>query len=691
MLPIGMMTELTQGPVQVKAAGGLASGSTGGSGNEFQQFSEELQSALQEPGAELPVEVEGDALPVDLSGELEMPTSSPEDGVGGGMLEAAQSTDMSSPDAGLVFAEAQESAVPGYLGVAWQADAGIGDLADDGRVEVAGREGIGSAGAASRVAEAPSLPQVGMPAAAGEAGKYVKPAVSAGVPGKQAGSVPNFEVSAEQRVSAGNGPLTGAGEADVNDAGAVTRSIIVENDPELVGSDTKAVDRPNGVQAVETNSRRWQEGLPQELRADTPNVQRFSESTLSQPVQELAGLAVQSERVGDVKPGVPIGAAEVPAADGAQAPEHDLKPRVWRSEPVSTAPGAEVASLVRQASGAPFNGAAGASDVARYDQADADIKLVRPVQAADAKPAQGVVAPAPQTAGALAGQVLPQTLSRSDASLSDATARQSEDVPFDLGGEEMRPGPRLADEVRMAGSRSVGVDGQAQAGSPITGQPKIVTPQNSIAAAASGQSQVSEIVDDLVVDGAGTKAGLEAELADEPDFVATLRGGDMQGAARTEALQTPTQAQSSQVATQVAVEMARNLKNAQTRFQMRFDPPELGRVDVNMKVAADGSVQAHLIVERPETLDMFLRDQRGLERALEAAGLNTNSNDLQFSLKQEAGQQFASGEDHQQNQSGQSSSGKDGAADDGAAGEIIDRELLQMTLAEQRGGLDIRI
>lgn len=683
-----MMTELTQGPVPVKAAGGLASGSTGGSGNEFQQFSEELQSALQEPGAELPGEAEADALPVDLSGDPEVSTSLLADGVGDGVLEAAQSTDLPSPDAGLVFAEAQVSAVPGYLGVAWQADVGGGELVKEGRVEGIGREGATLAGPVSKGSEVSSFPQANVPAAAGDAGENAK---GGGAYGQQAASAPIVDVSAEQGVRGGDGPLTGSGPADSDGAGATVRSLVIENDPELPGRDAKAIDRQNGTRAVETNSRRWQEGLPQELRADTSKVQRLSELEQFKPAQELAGRVVQSDQTGGVKPGVPLGNAEGPIVDRAQTPVQEVKPRVWQSGGVSSAAGAEIAGLVRPANSAPTNTAASTSDVTGADQAGVDVEPVRLVQTTDAKPVQSVVASAPQTAGTLAGQVLPQTLFQSDASSSDAAARQSEDAPLDLDGDEMRPGPRLASEVRATGSWSAGVDSQAQVGSQFAGQSKIVTPQNSIAAAASGQPQVSEIVDDLVVDGAGTKAGLGAELADEPDFVATLRGGDMQGAARTEALQTPNQAQSSQVATQVAVEMARNLKNAQTRFQMRFDPPELGRVDVNMKVAADGSVQAHLIVERPETLDMFLRDQRGLERALEAAGLNTNSNDLQFSLKQEAGQQFASGEDHQQNQSGQSSGGGDGAADDAAAGDIVDRELLQMTLAEQRGGLDIRI
>lgn len=178
------------------------------------------------------------------------------------------------------------------------------------------------------------------------------------------------------------------------------------------------------------------------------------------------------------------------------------------------------------------------------------------------------------------------------------------------------------------------------------------------------------------------------ELSLGSDLGATVRGGDMSGAVRTESLQMPNQSQSGQVASQVAAEIARNLKNGQTRFQMRFDPPELGRVEVNMKVGSDGSVQAHLIVERPETLDMFMRDQRGLERALEAAGLKADSQNLEFSLKQDGGQQFASGD-------GQADHGSNGSQDlaggDAGEGDEVPEEIIRLTLAEQRGGLDVKI
>ena len=60
-----------------------------------------------------------------------------------------------------------------------------------------------------------------------------------------------------------------------------------------------------------------------------------------------------------------------------------------------------------------------------------------------------------------------------------------------------------------------------------------------------------------------------------------------------------------------------------SRFEIRLDPPELGRIDVRLDVDSDGKVTSRLMVERAETLDLLRRDAPQLERALQHAGLNT--------------------------------------------------------------------
>ena len=75
-----------------------------------------------------------------------------------------------------------------------------------------------------------------------------------------------------------------------------------------------------------------------------------------------------------------------------------------------------------------------------------------------------------------------------------------------------------------------------------------------------------------------------------------------------------------------------------SRFQIRLDPAELGRVEVKLDIAANGKTTAHITVERPETLDMMRNDSRSLERALQDAGLKTDQNSMNFSLKDQDGE-----------------------------------------------------
>ena len=88
------------------------------------------------------------------------------------------------------------------------------------------------------------------------------------------------------------------------------------------------------------------------------------------------------------------------------------------------------------------------------------------------------------------------------------------------------------------------------------------------------------------------------------------------------------------------------MQDGNTRFQIRLDPPELGRIDVRLDITDTGQVNARLVVEKAETLDLMQRDQRGLERALQQAGLDSAKTNLEFSLKQNpfAGQQGQMGD-----------------------------------------------
>jgi len=116
------------------------------------------------------------------------------------------------------------------------------------------------------------------------------------------------------------------------------------------------------------------------------------------------------------------------------------------------------------------------------------------------------------------------------------------------------------------------------------------------------------------------------------------------------------------------------------RFEIRLDPPELGRIEVRLDVDTDGRVTSHLIAHRAETLDLLRRDAAGLQRALEDAGLKTTDNGLQFSLRDQS-------TDHQQPQTG-SRAAQLLIPDETPADPLPDS---YGQIARLRGGLDIRV
>lgn len=83
----------------------------------------------------------------------------------------------------------------------------------------------------------------------------------------------------------------------------------------------------------------------------------------------------------------------------------------------------------------------------------------------------------------------------------------------------------------------------------------------------------------------------------------------------------------------VAIEIAGKAFAGKNRFEIRLDPPELGRIEVHLDVDRDGQTTTRLIADRSDTLDLLRRDSTGLERALQDAGLKTSDNGLQFSLR----------------------------------------------------------
>jgi chemotaxis protein MotD len=86
----------------------------------------------------------------------------------------------------------------------------------------------------------------------------------------------------------------------------------------------------------------------------------------------------------------------------------------------------------------------------------------------------------------------------------------------------------------------------------------------------------------------------------------------------------------------LAVEIAGRAHAGKNHFEIRLDPPELGRIEVKLSVDRHGQITSHLIADRPDTLDLLRRDATGLMRSLQDAGLKTAGDGLQFSLRDQS-------------------------------------------------------
>jgi flagellar hook-length control protein FliK len=112
----------------------------------------------------------------------------------------------------------------------------------------------------------------------------------------------------------------------------------------------------------------------------------------------------------------------------------------------------------------------------------------------------------------------------------------------------------------------------------------------------------------------------------------------------------------------------------------------LGRIEVKLESNNDGTLRAVISAERADTLDLLQRDARGLERALQDAGVKTDSGSLNFNLRgQNQGQDQQAG--------GDGAPGRPGLDSDTLAADGGDpaAQQLQQPRSSHDGALDIRV
>ncbi|TVS00234.1 MAG: flagellar hook-length control protein FliK [Rhodospirillales bacterium] len=140
------------------------------------------------------------------------------------------------------------------------------------------------------------------------------------------------------------------------------------------------------------------------------------------------------------------------------------------------------------------------------------------------------------------------------------------------------------------------------------------------------------------------------------------------------------------VSDQVTVHITKAVREGSDHIEIKLRPAALGRVDVRLELGADGRVLATVTADTRQTLEMLRADARGLERALQDAGLQADSGSLSFNLR---------GDGHAQDR-GEPRPGSVAPSADPAAGAGEDTAGHDVATANQnaaarRGGVDLHV
>jgi flagellar hook-length control protein FliK len=224
---------------------------------------------------------------------------------------------------------------------------------------------------------------------------------------------------------------------------------------------------------------------------------------------------------------------------------------------------------------------------------------------------------------------------------ADPTASQS---PIEKAGDST---PASADIALAKPTQTSASTTPMASSEPVGGSAESATPQAHVASAAApaaaNHAAAAAVADPHFdpVDSAGAPRPDDATGPARPDLAQSFTPpvSANSPAPATAAPLTAAPATSSPLSPQavpisgLAIEIAARATRDEKSFQIRLDPPELGRIDVQLNVDASGHVTTHLTVDRPETLNLLRQDASSLQRALESTGLKANSGGLEFSLR----------------------------------------------------------
>lgn len=135
-----------------------------------------------------------------------------------------------------------------------------------------------------------------------------------------------------------------------------------------------------------------------------------------------------------------------------------------------------------------------------------------------------------------------------------------------------------------------------------------------------------------------------------------------------------------------ALNLMRRFESGARAFQLRLDPPELGKVEVKLTVGPDRSVEAVVTTERPEALAELQRAARDLAAALQEAGLDLIEGGLSFQLDQSGQDQAGGQSDGAASHGTAATASRSSAAETTADTAVQTAAVTTDTSAPRRGG-----
>lgn len=178
---------------------------------------------------------------------------------------------------------------------------------------------------------------------------------------------------------------------------------------------------------------------------------------------------------------------------------------------------------------------------------------------------------------------------------------------------------------------AAGIEGEGRGGAPVRSAPGVAGDDGKPAAKERGAEAGPSFEDTL----AKVKPAHKEPEADGSLGVQAASQGpaEVEAAERAAAPHGRSAAQHGAAADQVSVQLGKAVPGKNDQMVINLKPVELGSVEVKLDFGVDGRVQASIMAERPETLEMLQKDHRALERALNDAGLQTDAGSLSFNLK----------------------------------------------------------